>query len=93
MLHQDIHLLVKSRLQESLSPTHLEVKDVSSRHAGHSGARPEGQTHFEVTVISEKFEGLSRVQRHQLVYKLLEDYIGNPIHALAIQAECPKPTV
>jgi acid stress-induced BolA-like protein IbaG/YrbA len=47
-------------------------------------------THFAALVISEDFEGLRPIQRHQLVYRALGDLVGREIHALSIQALTPS---
>lgn len=79
---QQIH----QRLTERLSPTALEVIDESALHAGHAGASPTGQgSHLRVRVASPLFTGLSRVQRHRLVYDALQDFIDRGLHALAIE--------
>ncbi len=79
---QQIH----QRLTERLSPTALEVIDESALHAGHAGASPTGQgSHIRVRVASPLFTGLSRVQRHRLVYDALQDFIDRGLHALAIE--------
>jgi BolA protein len=69
-------------LQEALAPTFLEVQDDSHLHAGHAGAR-EGR-HFSVRAVSPAFAGLTRVQRHRLVYDAARSLIAQGIHALAI---------
>ena len=74
-------------LEQALSPATLEVQDDSHLHAGHAGAR-EGR-HFSVRVTSERFNGLSRVARHRLVYDSLRSLIPRGIHALAIDARAP----
>ena len=74
-------------LQQALSPTALEVQDDSHLHAGHAGAR-EGR-HFTVRVVSEAFNGLTRVARHRLVYDAARTLIAEGIHALAIEARTP----
>ena len=79
---QDIH----ARLTERLQPTALEVIDESAAHAGHAGANAEGRgSHIRVRVASPLFTGLSRVQRHRLVYDALQDFIDQGLHALAIE--------
>ena len=70
-----------------LSETELEVRDDSHLHAGHAGAR-EGR-HFSVRVASARFNGLSRVARHRVVYDALRNLIPQGIHALAIDARAP----
>lgn len=52
--------------------------------------RSDDGTHFAALVISEDFEGLRPIQRHQLVYRALGDLVGREIHALSIQALTPS---
>ena len=78
---------IEAALREALAPLSLEVQDDSHLHAGHAGAR-EGR-HFSVRVTSERFNGLSRLARHRLVYDSLRDLIPRGIHALAIDARAP----
>jgi BolA protein len=77
-------------LRETLAPQSLEVQDDSHLHAGHAGARE--ARHFSVRLVSERFNGLSRVARHRLVYDSLHDLIPRGIHALAIDARAPGDT-
>ncbi len=74
-------------LRATLAPIALEVRDDSHLHAGHAGAR-EGR-HFSVRVVSARFNGLSRLARHRLVYDSLNLLIPRGIHALAIDARTP----
>jgi len=76
----------------ALDPVSLELVDESARHAGHAGARPGGNTHWKLKLISMKFSGLPSVARHRLVYAALGDLMHNPIHALAITASTPDET-
>ena len=78
---------IQAQLNAALLPVSLEVQDDSHLHAGHAGAR-EGR-HFSVRIVSERFNGLSRVARHRLVYAALEALIPRGIHALAIDAKAP----
>ena len=78
---------VRDALQAALAPERLEVVDDSHLHAGHAGAR-EGR-HFTVRVVSGRFNGLSRLARHRLVYDCLDVLIARGIHALAIEARAP----
>ncbi|WP_280155284.1 BolA family protein [Piscinibacter sp. XHJ-5] len=83
VLAQDID----AALRTALAPVVLEVQDDSHLHAGHAGAR-EGR-HFSVRIVSERFNGLSRLARHRLVYDSLSSLIPRGIHALAIDARAP----
>ena len=72
-----------------LDPVSLELLDESARHAGHAGARPGGNTHWKLSLVSSQFSGLSSVARHRMVYQALGELMHNPIHALAITARTP----
>ncbi len=74
---------IEAKLRERLEAVHAEVTDESHLHAGHPGARS-GAGHFRVSVVSRKFEGLSRVNAQRLVYDALADEMGGAIHAITI---------
>jgi BolA family transcriptional regulator, general stress-responsive regulator len=78
---------IEAELSAALQPASLEVQDDSHLHAGHAGAR-EGR-HFSVRVVSARFNGLSRLARHRLVYDSLNLLMQRGIHALAIDARAP----
>lgn len=78
---------VEAALVYALQPLQLAVRDDSHLHAGHAGAR-EGR-HFSVRVLSARFENLSRVARHRLVYDAVRPLMAGGIHALAIDARAP----
>ncbi len=80
---------IREKLTRRFAPTRLDISDESHRHAGHAGARPGGETHFSVTIVSAVFVGQSRVARQRLVYEALADEMGNPIHALALTTLAP----
>lgn len=80
---------IRTKLTEALAPARLEIVDDSHRHAGHAGARAEGESHFTVRIVSARFEGLNRVARQRLVYGALKDELATDIHALAIEARTP----
>jgi BolA protein len=80
---------IETKLHAALDPQVLEVVDESHLHAGHVGARPEGETHFRVHVVSAAFAGRSRVERQRMVYAALAEELAGPVHALSIRARAP----
>ncbi len=80
---------IRTKLEAALKPTRLEVIDDSSRHAGHSGAREGGESHFNLVIESEIFEGLSRVERQRRINSALKEELAGPVHALSIKALAP----
>ena len=83
---------MRQKLTDRLAPLRLDIVDESHRHAGHAGARPEGETHFAVTIVSAAFVGLGRVGRQRLVYQILADELATRIHALALTTLAPGET-
>lgn len=79
---------IEQRLREALAAQHVAVEDESHLHAGHAGAAG-GGGHFRATIVSPRFEGLSRVARQRLVYQALADEMQGAIHALAMRTLTP----
>jgi BolA protein len=77
------------KLTEAFAPERLEVVDESSRHEGHAGARPEGESHFRIYIVSDAFRGKTRLDRHRLINGALAGEIADGVHALAIHASAP----
>ena len=78
-----------AKLSERFAPTRLVITDDSHRHAGHAGARPGGETHFTVTIVSPVFAGLGRIARQRLVYETLAAEIAGGVHALSLATATP----
>lgn len=85
--------IIEKKLTEALAPSRLELVDESALHAGHAGARPEGESHFRLLVVSDKFENLGRVERQRMVYQVMGDLMVTDIHALSIKALSPDEVV
>ncbi|MBT6442346.1 MAG: BolA family transcriptional regulator [Alphaproteobacteria bacterium] len=83
---------IHAKLAKALAPEKLDVEDQSALHEGHSGARPEGETHFHVTVVSAAFAGKSRLERQRLVFGALQAEMAGPVHALGVTAKAPGET-
>ena len=90
-----IAAIIREKLTAGLSPQRLELEDDSGRHAGHHheggmDGRPGGESHFNLVIVSDRFEGLSRVSRQRAVTTLLREELAGPVHALAIRAMTPS---
>ena len=80
---------IRDKLTGRFAPIRLVILDESYRHAGHAGARPEGETHFAVTIVAPAFAGLNRVARQRLVYETLADELATRVHALSLTTLAP----
>jgi BolA protein len=77
-------------LSRAFAPTLLRITDDSARHAGHAGARPGGQTHYSVLLVSPVFRGQNRVARSRAVHAALETEFQDGMHALALTLRTPE---
>lgn len=77
---------IRDILAETFTPSALDVIDDSHKHAGHAGARPEGETHYTVTITSAAFEGMNRVAVQRAVMAALQEEFETGLHALSIKA-------
>ena len=80
---------IHDKLTAAFRPTRLEIEDDSARHHGHAGARPGGESHFNVTIEAEAFRGAQRVARQRMVYNALSEELAGPVHALSVKALAP----
>lgn len=81
---------LEATLRQAFAPAELRVQDDSAHHAGHSGARPGGETHYSVLVVSEAFRGLSRVARSRAAHEALAAEFAGGLHALALTLRTPE---
>ena len=70
---------------QALQPAHLELINESQLHAG-----PATDSHFKLTLVTDQFDGLLAVKRHQGVYKILQEELAGPVHALAMHLYTPE---
>lgn len=76
---------IKRKIEEKLAPAKLEIVDESHKHEGHAGHREEGESHFRLLIVSDSFDGLTRVARQRLVFDILSEEMITHIHALSLK--------
>lgn len=84
-----IESMIRDKLTEAFAPAHLEVHNESHLHAQHASSPGTGESHFRVTIVSERFAGQSRVNRHRMVNETLADELKGSVHALAMKTLTP----
>jgi BolA family transcriptional regulator, general stress-responsive regulator len=80
---------MRERLMVALEPVRLDVVNESELHAGHRGSPGTGNSHFRLLIVSAKFAGQSRVNRHRMVNELMADFLKGSVHALALSTYAP----
>ncbi|MDG1473759.1 MAG: BolA/IbaG family iron-sulfur metabolism protein [Porticoccaceae bacterium] len=68
------------KLHSTFGESNVSISDESYMHSGPSDA----ESHFKVVVVSDQFDDLRLVRRHQLIYGLLSQELAGPVHALAL---------
>jgi stress-induced morphogen len=81
---------LEAALLRAFSPNLLRVVDDSARHAGHAGAQPGGETHYNVLLVSSLFQGMNRVARSRAVHAALAAEFGSGMHALSLTLRTPE---
>jgi BolA protein len=81
---------IAEALRATFAAAEIEVVDDSHRHAGHAGARPGGETHYTVRVISPAFAGMSRVARSRAAHDALAAEFAGGLHALSLVLKTPE---
>ena len=81
-----IHQQIEDLIQKHLSPSLLEINNESEKHRGHKNGPKEenAESHFRIKIVSKTFTGLSRIERHRLIHKVLDELLKNHIHALSL---------
>ena len=70
---------LKNRIEEAIPGAEARVEDLTG-----------GGDHFRAEVVSDRFDGLSRIDQHKLVYDVFGDEVGGAIHALSIKTSTPE---
>ena len=78
--------MIETKITDAIAPTHLEVINESHMH----NVPPGSESHFKLVIVTNVFEGLSRVRRHQQINGLLADELKGSIHALSMQTLTPS---
>lgn len=77
---------LNEKFTQVFHPSYLKVINESPKHHGPEDA----ETHFNVTIVSENFLGLSLVKRHQSVYSLVNKEMEEGLHALSLHTFTPE---
>ncbi|MNJ31820.1 transcriptional regulator BolA [compost metagenome] len=89
-----IATVIREKLTAAFAPVRLELEDDSWKHAGHHheggmDARDGGESHFQLTIVSDAFVGQGRLARQRAINAVLKDELAGPVHALSIRAQTP----
>lgn len=70
--------IVEQRIRDGIPEAHVELEDLTGT-----------KDHYRALVVSPSFEGKTRVEQHQAVYRALGELMSGPVHALALTTMTP----
>tara|TARA_B100000902_G_scaffold11702_1_gene14270 strand:- start:1391 stop:1684 length:294 start_codon:yes stop_codon:yes gene_type:complete len=85
---EELQKIISKKISEVVTVDSIEVYDYTAQHENH--ATFDGNFHLSMTLISPDFEGMSLIERHQLVYKAVDEYMDGEIHALTMKTYTPE---
>ena len=85
---EELQNIISKKISDEISIDHIHVYDYTAQHENH--ATFEGNYHLSMTLVSPDFASMSLIERHQLVYKALNEYMHGEIHALTMKTLTPK---
>jgi BolA protein len=84
-----IEKIMRKKLQDALAIESMEIINESAHHKGHSGNIGGDETHFKMTIISDDFKDKTRLERHRMVFQILEEELKHPVHAMMLDLKVP----
>lgn len=75
-----VQQILEQKISQKFAPHFLHIENESHMHSSGRGA----DSHFKVVLVSDEFNGVRKVARHQMLYQLLGEELKNGIHALAL---------
>jgi len=85
---EELQNIISKKISEVVTVDSIEVYDYTAQHENH--ATFDGNFHLSMTLVSPDFEGMSLIERHQLVYKAVDEYMDGEIHALTMKTYTPE---
>ena len=76
---------IETRISELFQPYFFSVKDVSEQHRGHQSFKENVESHFEIIIVSEKFDNRNKIERHRMVNKSLKEEFLSDLHSVTIK--------
>ena len=78
--------VIETKLTDQLNPVYLKLTNESHKHHVPEGS----ESHFQLVIVCDRFEGLSLIEQHQMVYKILAEELSGKVHALSISSHTPS---
>lgn len=88
-MNDSISKRIENKIIQRFTLRHFQIINESSKH--NSGLNNSAaETHFNLVLVCDDFNQLEIIQRHKLVYQLLDEELKDGIHALSLQLFAPQ---
>ena len=84
---EELQNIISKKISDVISVESIHIYDYTAQHENH--ATFDGNFHLSMTLVSPDIEGMSLIERHQLVYKAVDEYMHGEIHALTMKTHTP----
>ncbi|QJC27772.1 hypothetical protein ANPL_03605 [Anaplasma platys] len=84
--------VIEEKVISHLGEANIKISNESAHHATHLASANYLVSHLKVTVVSSHFDGMSRLNRHKLLNKILEEEF-NTVHSIALSLLTPAETL
>ncbi len=75
--------------ERSMDPKAIEHRILQAMPSARVSVISDDQVHFTARIVSEEFDGLSRIQRHRKIHSAIGEELGREIHALSLELKSP----
>ena len=76
---------IEKILVDNFEPYFVSVKDVSEEHRGHQNFKENVESHFEIIIVSQKFDNTNKVARHRMINQHLKEEFSSDLHSVTIK--------
>ena len=77
---------IEKMINDRFQPYFFSVKDVSEQHRGHQSFKENVESHFELIIVSQKFDNKSTILRHRMINEGLQKEFLSDMHSVTIKA-------
>ena len=77
---------IESLIINEINPEFFLIKDVSEEHRGHGSFKDGVESHFDITVVTDKFSDKNKIERHRIINKLLKEEFLLDLHSVTLKA-------
>ena len=77
---------IEKMINKIFQPYYFSVKDVSEQHRGHQSFKENVESHFELIIVSQKFDDKSKILRHRMINEGLKKEFLSDLHSVSIKA-------